>query len=129
MDAAIELATIINNTPDFTRRIGDYAKAKKEAEAAREAAEAELRNAVNAKGELDAHLATHRRKMDELGVHNNKLADEAAARIKLATEVEGRNKAKEEDLASREQDLKKREAVVDGLVAQFKSALQSIQAL
>jgi hypothetical protein len=125
-DPVIELAKLINSTPEFTRRINDFTKARDDAEHAKADADHAKGLADQAQRDLDRKLSEHRRDMLEATKVHTDAAAEAARRIELANALDEKNRAAEAALLKRENDLHEREGVVEGLKDSFRRALAAL---
>lgn len=124
-DSALELAKLINS-PDFQRRLNDLVRERKAAEdaiAKAQSAKAETELTITALNEL---RTKQQAEMAAATANHDKAADEAAKRIALANDLDARNKEASDKLNARQDDLSKRESLVETIRAQFESALQHL---
>lgn len=128
-DPALDLARLINSNEDFQRRINDFVKAKTEAETAQQQADERIAKAHSVMAALDEKLVSHKRQMAAAQQDHDTAANEAAARIRLLADGQGKLDARTADLDAREQDLAVREKVLAGVKQQFDSALVQLQSI
>jgi hypothetical protein len=121
-DPALELAKLLNDTPELQRRLNDYVKAKTDADAA-------AANAEKKKGELEqAHqllgqrAAAQKSEIVAATVKHDAVAHEAGLRMQGAREHEARLSKRKIELDAREAKIAEREAALSEARRHFKEA-------
>ena len=128
-DPALELAKLLNDTPELQRRINDYVKAKTDALTAGEHAEQK-------RGELDAARALLEQRAQEQKTEiaaatakHDAAANEAGLRMQGAREHEARLSKRKLELDAREAQLAEREAAMSEARRHFKEATDRLASI
>jgi chromosome segregation ATPase len=128
-DPALELAKLLNDTPELQRRLNDYVKAKTESDAAAANAEKKKSELAQAQQLLDQRAATQKSEIAAATAKHDESAKEAGLRMQGAREHEARLSKRKLELDAREAKLAEREATLSEARRHFKEATDRLASI
>jgi hypothetical protein len=128
-DPALELAKLLNDTPELQRRLNDYVKAKSEAQEAESRAETKRAEAESTIRLVDSNAAMQQARLARAQAEHDEAAKESALRMQAARDHEARLLQRKIELDRREAALAQREQALEQARAHFKQATEHLASI
>lgn len=128
-DPALELAKLLNDTPELQRRLNDYVKAKTDADTATEKLAQKKSELDGTRALLDKHAAAQASEIAAATAKHDAAANEAGLRMQGAREHEARLNKRETELNAKDQNLQQRESTLHQVQSKVKEALDQLASL
>ena len=128
-DPALELAKLLNDTPELQRRLNDYVKAKTDADTATEKLAQKKSELDGTRALLDKHAAAQASEIAAAIAKHDAAANEAGLRMQGAREHEARLSKRTLELDAREAKLAEREAAMSEARRHFKEATDRLASI